>query len=150
MDLKQQLKQYEGTKEYQTKVGYFKNGKYWTYKDSLGYPTIGFGHLVLKGEDFSQGLNEVQADALLDKDIAIARAGVLQLGVTLPADSRWNDFLVMMVFQLGLTKTRGFKKFLAALNNGNYARAIIEVKDSNWYRQTPSRVDSMIAYVVRG
>ncbi|HFD3885906.1 glycoside hydrolase family protein [Serratia nevei] len=146
MDLKQQLKQYEGTKEYQTKVGYFKNGKYWPYKDSLGYWTIGFGHLVLKGEDFSTG----QADALLDKDIAIARAGVLQLGVTLPADSRWNDFLVMMVFQLGLTKTRGFKKFLAALNNGNYARAIIEVKDSAWYRQTPARVDSMIAYVVRG
>lgn len=111
MDLKQQLKQYEGTKEYQTKVGYFKNGKYWTYKDSLGYPTIGFGHLVLKGEDFSTGLTEAQADALLDKDIAIACAGVLQLGVKLPADSRWNDFLVMMVFQLGLTKTRGFKSF---------------------------------------
>lgn len=150
MDLKQQLKIYEGTKEYQTKVGYFKNGKYWTYKDSLGYPTIGFGHLVLKGEDFSTGLTEAQADALLDKDIAIARAGVASLGVTLPADSRWNDFLVMMVFQLGLTKTRGFKKFLAALNNGNYARGIIEVKDSAWYRQTPNRVDSLIAYVVRG
>ncbi|HIE0608174.1 TPA: glycoside hydrolase family protein [Serratia marcescens] len=150
MDLKQQLKIYEGTKEYQTKVGYFKNGKYWPYKDSLGYWTIGFGHLVLKGEDFSTGISEQQADALLDKDIAIARAGVLQLGVTLPADSRWNDFLVMMVFQLGLTKTRGFKKFLAALNNSNYARAIIEVKDSAWYRQTPNRVDSMIAYVVRG
>ncbi|HGW5810227.1 TPA: glycoside hydrolase family protein, partial [Serratia marcescens] len=91
-----------------------------------------------------------QADTLLDKDIAIARRDAGQLGVTLPADSRWNDFLVMMVFQLGLTKTRQFKKFLAALNNGNYARAIIEVKDSNWYRQTPARVDSMIAYVVRG
>ncbi|HCB1448167.1 glycoside hydrolase family protein [Serratia marcescens] len=150
MDLKQQLKQYEGTKEYQTKVGYFKNGKYWQYKDSLGYPTIGFGHLVLKGEDFSNGLTEAQADALLDKDIAIARAGVASLGVNLPVESRWNDFLVMMVFQLGLTKTRQFKRFLAALNSGNYARAIIEIKYSNWYRQTPARVDSMIAYVVRG
>ena len=60
MDLKQQLKQYEGTKEYQTKVGYFKNGKYWQYKDSLGYPTIGFGHLVLKGEDFSNGIIEAK------------------------------------------------------------------------------------------
>ncbi|HHK5667484.1 TPA: glycoside hydrolase family protein, partial [Serratia marcescens] len=100
--------------------------------------------------DFSTGISEAQADTLLDKDIAIARRDAGQLGVTLPADSRWNDFLVMMVFQLGLTKTRQFKKFLAALNNGNYARAIIEVKDSNWYRQTPARVDSMIAYVVRG
>ncbi|EPH2854229.1 glycoside hydrolase family protein [Serratia nevei] len=150
MDLKQQLKQYEGTKEYQTKVGYFKNGKYWTYKDSLGYPTIGFGHLVLKGEDFSQGLNEVQVDALLDKDIAIARAGVASLGVNLPVESRWNDFLIIMVFQLGLAGVKGFKKFLAALKAGNYATAIIECKDSRWYKQTPNRVDSMIAYVVRG
>lgn len=150
MDLKQQLKQYEGTKEYQTKVGYFKNGKYWTYADSLGKATIGYGHLVVKGEDFSQGLTEKEADALLDKDIAIARAGVQQLDVSLPKESRWNDFLVIMVFQLGLAGTKGFKKFLAALKAGNYATAIIEVKDSRWYKQTPNRVDSMIAYVVRG
>lgn len=55
------------------------------------------------------GSLEAQADALLDKDIAIARAGVLQLGVKLPADSRWNDFLVMMVFQLGLTRHADLK-----------------------------------------
>ncbi len=150
MDLKQQLKIYEGTKEYQAKLGYFKNGKFWTYKDSLGKPTVGYGHLVLVGEDFSHGLTEVQADALLDKDIAIARRGVEALKLNLPSDSRWNDFLVLMVFQLGLTKTRGFKRFLAALSSKNYATAILEVKDSQWYRQTPNRVDSMITYVVRG
>ncbi|MBB1583971.1 glycoside hydrolase family protein [Serratia sp. OS31] len=115
-----------------------------------GYLTIGYGHLVLANENYSQGLTEQQADALLLNDIAIARRGVESLKLNLPSDSRWNDFLVMMVFQLGLTKTRGFKRFLAALSNKNYATAILEVKDSQWYRQTPSRVDSMIAYVVRG
>jgi len=116
----------------------------------LGAGQIGYGHLVLANENYSQGLTEQQADALLLNDIAIARRGVEALKINLPMDSRWNDFLVLMVFQLGLTKTRGFKRFLAALSSKNYATAILEVKDSQWYRQTPNRVDSMITYVVRG
>lgn len=150
MDFKIQLKNYEGTKSYQVTKGYYKNDKFWTYNDSLGYPTIGYGHLILKGESFSNGLTEVEADRLLDKDIGIARSGVASLKLNLPSDSRWNDFLVMMVFQLGLAGVKGFKRFLAALSNGNYATAILEVKDSKWYRQTPNRVESMITYVVRG
>lgn len=150
MELIKQLKIYEGTKSYQTKLGYFKDGKFWTYKDSLGYPTIGYGHLVLKGEDFSKGLTEAEADKLLDVDIAIARRDVASLNLNLPAASNWNDFMVLMVFQLGLTKTRQFKKFLAALKSGNYATAIVEVKDSNWYRQTPNRVDQMVRAVLNG
>lgn len=150
MDIKQQLKIHEGTIGYQKLKGYYHSGKFWTYKDSLGYATIGYGHLVQKHEDYSEGLSEEQADILLDGDIAIAKSEVLKLGLTLPADSRWNDFLVMMVFQLGLPKTLQFRKFLSALKSKNYATAISEVKNSNWYRQTPSRVDSMIDYVFKG
>lgn len=150
MDMKEQLKIYEGTKQYQKKLGYYRDGKFYPYKDSLGYWTVGYGHLVLKGEDFSQGLTEAEADKLLDFDIAIARRDVLSLGLNLPPASNWNDFMVLMVFQLGLTKTRQFKKFLAALKAGSYATAIVEVKDSNWYRQTPNRVNVMIQAVLHG
>ncbi|CRY61282.1 Phage-related lysozyme (muraminidase) [Yersinia kristensenii] len=149
--LKEKLKEYEGTKAYQTKLGYYKNNKFWVYKCSEGFPTIGYGHLVLRSEKFCyDGITEQQADQLLEQDISEALAGVSSLKLNLPADSRWNDFLVMMVFQLGLAGTKQFKRFLAALSNANYATAIIEVKDSKWYRQTPNRVDSMITYVVRG
>lgn len=150
MDIKSKLKEYEGTKAYQAKIGYFKDGKFWTYKDSLGYPTIGYGHLVLKGENFSNGLTEAEADKLLDVDIAIARRDVASLSLNLPPASNWNDFMVLMVFQLGLTKTRQFKKFLAALKTANYNTAIVEVRDSNWYRQTPNRVEKMIRAVLNG
>ncbi|MBN6033087.1 glycoside hydrolase family protein [Pantoea ananatis] len=150
MDIIEQLKKYEGTKEYQSKLGYFKNGKFWTYKDSLGFPTIGYGHLVEAGENFSNGLTEEQATSLLETDLAIARRDVVKLQVNLPSGSGWDDFLVLMVFQLGLTKTLQFKKFLAALRSGNYSTAINEVKDSNWYRQTPNRVNDMIRAVVNG
>ncbi|MDQ0629392.1 lysozyme [Pantoea agglomerans] len=150
MNIIEQLKIYEGTKQYQIKLGYYRDGKFWTYKDSLGYPTIGYGHLIKAGENFTQGLTEEQATNLLETDLAIARKDVSKLNVNLPIDSRWNDFLVLMVFQLGLTKTLQFKKFLAALRSGNYVTAINQVKDSNWYRQTPNRVNDMIRAVVNG
>jgi GH24 family phage-related lysozyme (muramidase) len=150
MNIIEQLKIYEGTKEYQAKLGYFRDGKFWTYKDSLGYDTIGYGHLVKAGEKFTQGLTEQEAERLLVLDVKQARKYVVKLEVNLPDESRWNDFLVLMVFQLGLTKTLQFKKFLAALRSGNYATAVNEVKDSNWYRQTPNRVNDMIRAVKNG
>lgn len=42
------------------------------YHDSKGYDTIGYGHLVKKGEDFSKGIDESQAEVLLSKDAATA------------------------------------------------------------------------------
>lgn len=37
MDLQGRLKVYEGTKQYQEELGYFKNNKFYAYKDSLWY-----------------------------------------------------------------------------------------------------------------
>ncbi|MDD7993756.1 glycoside hydrolase family protein [Kosakonia radicincitans] len=143
MDIKQRLKNYEGNISYQTKIKTFRNGKFWTYKDSLNKATIGYGHLVKSTESFPNGLTEQEADALLDEDIAIARKGVKSLGLTVPDD--WEDFLVIMVFQLGITGVSRFKGMIAALNMGNYSLAVIQAKDSLWYRQTPNRVNQMIA-----
>lgn len=44
-------------------------GKYFPYLDYRGYPTMGKGHLIKKGEDFSNGLDEVGVDALFAKDL---------------------------------------------------------------------------------
>ncbi|WP_194761656.1 glycoside hydrolase family protein [Pantoea ananatis] len=151
MDIKSQLKIHEGTKEYQAKLGYFREGKFYPYKDSLGYWTIGYGKIIEGQESkYKNGISEQEADKFLDDDIATARNDVKKLQVNLPAGSKWNDFLVLMLFQLGLTKTLQFKKFLSALKAGNYSTSIQEVKNSNWYRQTPNRVDQMIAEVLRG
>jgi len=143
MDLKNRLKEYEGTKEYQAKLGYFKNGRFWPYKDSLGFSTIGYGHLIIKGEDFSTGLTEEEADKLLSHDLAKAVMQVQTMGLSLPDD--WNDFIIIMVFQLGFKGVLKFRKMLAALEVQNYKEAIKQAKDSLWYRQTPNRVNDMIS-----
>lgn len=151
MDIIAQLKEFEGTKSYQMYKGYYKNGRFHVYKDSLGYSTIGYGRYCQGKEDqYANGITESQADAMLLEDIGQARVYLDEMKLGLPIDSRWNDFMVMMIFQLGITKTNQFRKFLTALRAGNYATAIAEVKDSNWYRQTPNRVNKMIDYVING
>jgi len=151
MDIQNQLRVYEGTKSYQAKMGYFKNDKFYPYQDSLGYWTIGYGRLIQGSQDkYKNGITEAEAEAFLSQDIETAKNDVKSLGIGLPESSNWNDFMVLMVFQLGITKTRQFKKFLAALKTKNYATAIIEVKNSNWYKQTPNRVDSMLNQVING
>ena len=38
------------------------------YKDSAGNPTIGYGHLIKDGEDFSKGITKEKAGELLAQD----------------------------------------------------------------------------------
>lgn len=142
MELKERLKIYEGTKEYQAKFKYFRDGKFYPYADSLGKMTIGYGHLIKSGEDYSKGLTEEEADKLLSKDLANAVLAVQSLGLDVPYD--WNDFLVLMVFQLGLGGVQKFVKMIAALKAKNYKEAVVQVKDSRWYRQTPFRIMDML------
>lgn len=143
MDLQYRLKQYEGTKQYQTKMRYFKDGKFYPYKDSLGFSTIGYGHLISGDNDYSKGITEAQADALLENDIQKAQYDYKTLGLDVTSD--WEDFLIIMTFQLGLSGVKKFKKMLEALRAQNYKEAVVQVKDSLWYRQTPYRIMDMIA-----
>ncbi|NBF33838.1 glycoside hydrolase family protein [Klebsiella pneumoniae] len=142
MDLKERLIRYEGTKEYQRSLGYYRNDKFYPYKDSLGYLTVGYGHLVQKGEDFTNGISAIDADILLAKDIDKAKKqlSTLNLGV-LPRDI--EDYLVIMLFQLGLGGVQKFKKLLAAAKIGDRNGIRRESVDSLWYRQTPNRVKDM-------
>lgn len=142
MDIKGRLWIYEGTKEYQTKMNYFRNGKFYPYKDSLGKLTIGCGHLVLKNEIFNDGITEKEADILLSRDLANVILEVQSLGLDVPDD--WNDFLIIMTFQLGINGVKKFKRMINALQVKNFREAIVQARDSLWYRQTPNRVDDMI------
>ncbi|WP_410756389.1 glycoside hydrolase family protein [Citrobacter youngae] len=145
MDLKQRLINYEGTKEYQTTRGYFKHGKFWMYKDTENYLTIGYGHKVLPSEHekLKNGITPMDADLLLAWDIDRTIKDVKKIGLTLPKD--WEDFMVIMCFQLGLSGVKKFRKMIAALEKQDWTEAIRQAKDSLWYRQTPNRINAMIS-----
>lgn len=58
--------------------------------------------------------------------------------------------MILMVFRLGITKAKQFKKMIAALKKNNWKEAIVQVRDPNWDRQTPKRVNDMISTLTNG
>src|SRR5688572_1327353 len=99
-----------------------------------GKPTIGVGRNLA-----DRGLDESEIDFLLDNDIndCIAEASKFRWFDTL--DPVRRAAVVELVFNLGLTRLSGFKKFLNFMNEHRYAHAAAELLDSKWARQVKGR-----------
>lgn len=67
-----------------------------------GYPTIGYGHVVLDEEkdQFAAGIDQEQGEELLRKDAQVAERAVLRL-ITVPLTEGQFDALVSFTFNLG-------------------------------------------------
>jgi lysozyme len=110
-----------------------------------GKPTVGVGRNLA-----DRGLSDDEIDYLLDNDINDCIAEAQKF--------RWFEALnpvrqaavVELVFNLGLTRLSGFKKFLNFMNEHRYTQAAGELKNSLWYRQVKGRGDTIIKMVVTG
>jgi GH24 family phage-related lysozyme (muramidase) len=67
-----------------------------------GYPTVGYGHVVLahEQEQFAAGITAVEATELLRKDVGIAERALLRL-IYVPLTDGQFDALVSFTFNLG-------------------------------------------------
>ncbi|MBH1541361.1 lysozyme [Stenotrophomonas maltophilia] len=67
-----------------------------------GYPTVGYGHVVLahEREQFAAGITQAEATAILRKDVGIAERAVLRL-ISVPLTDGQFDALVSFTFNLG-------------------------------------------------
>lgn len=107
------------------------------YKDSLGFRTIGFGHLVQEGENFSKCITISTAMRMLQEDYSIAISSV---EYKYPwAEGEVKLVLANMSYQLGSSRLSKFQKMLSNLENKRYNRAAVEMMDSRWAKQTPQR-----------
>ncbi|MCH2547476.1 MAG: lysozyme [Alphaproteobacteria bacterium] len=72
------------------------------YLDAAGLPTIGYGHLIRKGEHkmFENGISEAAGEALLIKDVLLAEQAVCRL-INVPLTDGQFDALVSFTFNLG-------------------------------------------------
>lgn len=141
-----EIKKFEGTAAYQERVTRsYRNNRFYVYSDSRGFPTIGYGHLVVSGENFSAGLSDEEAEQLLTRDlahhVAAAKKVYAQYGLHVPYMAQ----LVMceMAFQLGSGGLAKFKGMLGCLKNNDYPGAANHIRTSDWYKQTTSRAEIM-------
>lgn len=77
----------------------FEGCKLHVYKDAIGLPTIGIGHLITKGEEFTE-ITEEEAENLLKKDLQQAVNAVLRLIKVSLTDNQFGA-LVSFCFNCG-------------------------------------------------
>tara|TARA_R100001480_G_scaffold151689_1_gene153191 strand:+ start:156 stop:590 length:435 start_codon:yes stop_codon:yes gene_type:complete len=115
------------------------------YKDSLGYATIGYGHLVLPEEQWEEGkeYSKEQLEHVFKTDFnnAVGQATGLMDGMDL--DDKVREVIIEMVFQLGIGGVGKFKKMWEALRKKDYGEASFQMMDSRWAKQTPNRAESL-------
>ena len=115
------------------------------YKDSLGFATIGYGHLVLPGEQWEEGkeYSKEQLEHVFKTDFnnAVGQATGLMDGMDL--DDKAREVIIEMVFQLGVGGVGKFKKMWEALRRKDYGEASFQMMDSRWAKQTPNRAESL-------
>lgn len=93
------------------------------YKDAVGLPTIGYGHLIKKGEVFTT-ITQQQAEELLAKDLKQFEEGI-STSVKVALTQNQFDALVSFAFNLGMGNVNS-STLLRKLNAGDIQGAANE------------------------
>jgi lysozyme len=99
------------------------------YEDSAGNPTIGYGHLIKKGEDFSKGITQEKAAELLEQDVKTAVHAV-NSKVEVRLSQNKFDALVDFAFNLGRTNFANS----TLLRNINEEKDVTKENFTEWNR----------------
>ncbi len=119
------------------------------YQDSLGFWSIGYGHLMLKNE--YDEITREKAEKLLAEDIETAEDGMAHIFPLWPSFSeRRRDALTNMTFQLGVGGLLHFRQAIAHARSGQWKEAADDFRDSLWARQTPARAACICAIIENG
>jgi lysozyme len=94
------------------------------YLDSVGIPTIGYGHKLLTSEYRPKGVTQQYAQQLLAQDADAAGEAVAHL-VQVPLTQGQFDALVDFVYNLGAARLAS-STLLQELNGGNLGAAALE------------------------
>ena len=118
------------------------------YEDSLGYKTLGVGHLCQPEDpeyDWEGGTSVTQevVDMYYEDDFnkhlkeAIHVFGTEKEFYKLPEEIQ--HVLVNMCFNLGGTRLSKFRNMLKACRNHDWKEMAVQMEDSRWYRQVGRR-----------
>lgn len=127
--------------------------EYKIYADHLGYHTFGVGHLIVEGdpewgEPFETPVSEERVWEAFEKDLDVS----INECYVLYGQTTFDNFpeevqqvVCNMMFNMGRPRLSKFKKFNAALEDGDWATAAVEGRDSLWYKQVPNRAERLMS-----
>ena len=122
------------------------------YLDSLGYKTFGIGHLVTEVDNeynypVGTEVDSERVSECFEDDLFEAQSECVHLY----GCEEWWDFdgelqsiLINMMFNLGRSRLKGFRKMNAAIARRDWKEAGKEGRDSKWYRQVGNRAERLM------
>ena len=110
------------------------------YMDSLGNPTIGYGHLLKDKDNFPIAITQEQADAILASDIvAVTKETFTALPWCKDMDPIRQAALLNMAFNMGVRTLLSFRLTLAALKSQAWEDAAELMLKSLWAHEVGDR-----------
>lgn len=125
---------------------------YKIYRDHLGYPTFGVGHLVKEsdpewGAEIGTAISEQRVWEVFERDLENAIADAYSVFGKRTFNffpGEVQEIVVNMIFNMGRKRFMGFKRMIAALQKFDYQEAAKEGRDSKWYTQVTNRAERLM------
>lgn len=130
--------------EYEALLALREGRRTTVYKDSLGKPTGGIGHLITPADNMKVGdhISDAQISAWFQHDsisaMNAAKAQAAQAGITEPT---FLPYLASVCYQLGNNWTAKWPHTWAMICAGEYEKAADSLEGTPWDKQTPQRVE---------
>jgi lysozyme len=124
--------------------------KYEVYKDHLGYPTFGVGHLILNSDpEYGQADGTAVSEPRVVEAFESDCGSVLRDCNILYADfddlpEEAQQIIANMMFNMGRPRLSKFKGMKRGVDARNWNAAADEMVDSGWYKQVTNRADRLV------
>lgn len=114
-----------------------------------GSDTIGYGHKIQEGEDFSAGLSNRDINILLVKDLMLAEDELINRSNILPRDLNNAQYvsLVDKIFNTGDVTKKNWPKLRKAVDSNNYNNMILESKTQTNGNLLTDRFDKLSNFI---
>ena len=124
--------------------------KYEIYKDHLGYPTFGVGHLILEtdpeyGSEDGTAVSESRVVEAFEQDCenVLRDCHILYEDFDdLPEEAQ--QIIANMMFNMGRPRLSKFKGMKRGVDAKDWNTAADEMVDSNWYKQVTNRAERLV------
>ena len=124
------------------------------YKDSKGFLTVGYGHLIDMGspkdiQKLQEGdsITEERAHQLFEQDYNEHKDAATKIPGYNQADEKQQAALIDLTFNMGPDWHKDFPKFTAAFKAGNYELAGAELENSKWYGDVARRAPTIVSLI---
>ncbi|HEY3888896.1 MAG TPA: hypothetical protein VGL73_10005 [Caulobacteraceae bacterium] len=124
------------------------SGQQVVYLDKTLHPTVGIGHKIVAADNLKVGdtVSPERVQQLWQGDLSqavnVAKSQAAEAGITDPA---FIPELASLNFQLGPNWRAQWPKTWRLIEAGNYQAAADAFNKSDWNRQTPARVQAIVA-----